>query len=74
MPEVVDEGKTGYLISPESSNEIAEAIVSFFHQNKAEEFERNIVKENYRFSWDRMIDVIESLVLPSNHPPVRLEE
>jgi len=61
LPEVVDDGRTGYLVSPESSKELAEAIVTFFSHNKAHEFVRNISEANYRFSWDRIINVIESL-------------
>jgi len=61
LPEVVVDGKTGYLVPPRSSSEIASAIIDFFHNKKAEEFSENIKAENYKFSWDRFIDVIEEI-------------
>ncbi len=67
LPEVVNDGKTGYLLSPGSSEEIAEAIVNFFQHKKAEAFKRNSRNENYRFFWYRIIDVIESLVTSSKY-------
>lgn len=61
LAEVVKDGKTGYLVSPESSSEIAKAIITFFQENRAEEFAENIKNDSYRFSWDHLIDVIEEL-------------
>ena len=61
LPEVVKDGETGYLVSPESSSDIATAIIKFFHKKQAEEFAENIKKDNYRFSWDRMVEVIEDI-------------
>lgn len=61
LPEVVKDGETGYLVSPKSSTEIARAIIKFFQKKQAEEFIENIKKNNYRFSWDRIVDVIEEL-------------
>jgi len=64
--EVVEDGKTGYLVSPGSSSELAKAIVKFFENKKSGEFIENIKKENYRFSWDRIVDAIEELTLLQN--------
>jgi glycosyltransferase involved in cell wall biosynthesis len=61
LPEVVEHGKTGYLVSPKSSSEIATAILTFFQNKKAEVFSRNIAEQSKRFSWDHLIDVIEEL-------------
>ena len=61
LPDVVKDGETGYLVSPKSSSEIAKAIVTFFQKKQAKEFAENIEKENYRFSWDRLVNVIEEL-------------
>jgi len=59
LPEVVEGGKTGYLVPPESIHELAEAITKFFSEGNSEEFRKNVKNENYKFSWDRMVDVIE---------------
>ena len=61
LPEVVKDGETGYLVSPESSSDIATAIIKFFQKKQAEEFAENIKKDNYRFSWNRMVDVVDEL-------------
>jgi len=60
LSEVVKDGETGFLVTPRSSREIAQAILRFFRENRAEAFRQNIEQENHRFSWYRMIDVIES--------------
>ena len=41
---------------------IADAVISFYSQKKEEVFGNNIKKEKEKFSWDRMVDVIEKLV------------
>ena len=61
LPEVVEDGKTGYLVQPRSSQELAEAIVKYFRENSAVRFKKNIEQESYKFSWDRMVDDIENL-------------
>ncbi|MBC2716529.1 MAG: glycosyltransferase [Desulfobacteraceae bacterium] len=62
LPEVVRDGETGYLIAPRSPSEIAEAVIKFFKENNGPVFSENIKKEKYRFSWDRLVDVIESFI------------
>ena len=61
LPEIVDDGKTGYLVSPGSASEIADAVNKFFGEDKAGLFVENIRKEKYRFSWDKLVDGIEAL-------------
>ena len=60
LPEVVQDGKTGYLVPPESSHDLAKAIIMFFQDGNIKEFNNNIRQENYKFSWDRMVETIES--------------
>jgi glycosyltransferase involved in cell wall biosynthesis len=61
LPEIIENGKTGYLVPAEDPEKLARAIVRFFVEGKSEEFSRNIEKAKYRFSWDRMVDCIEQL-------------
>lgn len=61
LPEVVTDGKTGYVVKPEDPEQLAEAVVRYFEEGKEEEFSRNIEEESYRFSWERMIEVVERL-------------
>ena len=63
LPEVVEDGKTGYLVSSESPHELAETIIKFFRDGNGEAFSKNVRQEKYKFSWDRMADAIEELAL-----------
>lgn len=60
LPDVVEDGKTGYVVEPKNGKALAEAISEYFMQHKQEEFTQNVKKEAYRFSWDRMAEKIES--------------
>ncbi len=63
LPEVVSDGKTGYLIPPASAAALSRTVVKFFNEGKEQQFSENIKKERYKFSWETMIDVIEDLAL-----------
>lgn len=63
LPDVVKDGKTGFVVEPENPFLLAETIKRYFNENKEEEFTENVKKEAYRFSWDRMVEVIERLSL-----------
>ena len=57
LSEIIPHGKVGYVVDVECG-EIAEAIDTFFVEDKANEFRRNIIKEKERFSWKAMIDAL----------------
>lgn len=59
LPDVVENGKTGYLVSPKSSLEIAAAVVTFFQNEKGGTFSENIRKQKAKFSWDRLVAIVE---------------
>ncbi len=61
LPEVVLDGKTGYIVPPKDHHALAEAVCRFFREDKAEEFTENVRKEAYRYSWDRMNEVVQRL-------------
>lgn len=61
LPEVVIDGKTGYIVGNGNDRQLSEQIVRFFQENKANDFRAGIRQEAYRYSWDRMTDTIESL-------------
>jgi glycosyltransferase involved in cell wall biosynthesis len=60
LPEVIEDRRTGYLVPARDSKAIADAVVSFYKEEKEEFFVDNIVKEKEKFSWDRMVEAIES--------------
>lgn len=63
LPEIVEDGKTGYVVAPGSSSAIAEAVISFFKEGRAALFAENIRAGRYRFSWDHLVDGIEELAI-----------
>ena len=62
LPDVVEDGKTGYVVAPKKPEEIAEAVLDFYRNGKEEVFAENIKKEAYRFSWERMGEVVEGMM------------
>lgn len=61
LPEVVANGKTGYVVPPENPQALADAVIRFFKEGKALEFEAGVKQESYRYDWDRMTETVESL-------------
>jgi glycosyltransferase involved in cell wall biosynthesis len=61
LAEVVIDGKTGYVVPPKDSRSLASTVVKFFAEDKGPEFAGHIRKESYKYSWGKMVDVIEDL-------------
>lgn len=61
LPDVVTDGKTGYVVEPQNPHELAKAVVDFYRDNKEQVFIDGVRQEAYRFSWDRMREDIEEL-------------
>lgn len=61
LPDVVFDGETGYLVEPENPELIAGAICDFIDNNRADELSKGIEREKYRYSWERMEEVIMKL-------------
>jgi glycosyltransferase involved in cell wall biosynthesis len=61
LPDVVDHGRTGYVVPPNRPDALARAIVDFFDQDKAAEFSVNIQAAKERFSWTRCIEKLIKL-------------
>lgn len=62
LPDVVTDGKTGYVVEAKNPHQLAEVIVNYFEENKEEEFTANVRNEAYRFSWDRIVEVVDRLM------------
>lgn len=60
LPEVVLDDKTGYVVEPKDSVQLAEKIVEFFVLDKGNEFKKAIADEAEKYSWDRMVNDIVS--------------
>jgi len=59
LPDVVTDGKTGYIVEPRNYKKLAEAVIKYFVSDKEYELVQNVRKEAERFSWDRMVETIE---------------
>ena len=57
----MEDGKTRFVIPPEDSSAISDAVIRFFQEGKAGGFFDNIKKQQYRFSWDHLVDGIEKM-------------
>lgn len=63
LPDVVEDGKTGYVVEACNKTELATAIIRFFNLNMEKHFVEETKKEAYRFEWDRMMEAIEKLMI-----------
>ncbi|MFI3214126.1 MAG: glycosyltransferase family 4 protein [Eubacteriales bacterium] len=61
LPDVVTDGITGYVVENKNPDSIARGVIKYFKENKQQEFSANVKNEEYKYSWDRMIEVIEKL-------------
>lgn len=59
LPELVEEGKTGYLVEPDA-DKIAKKVIHFF-QKDSNSFESDMKDAKKRFSWSAMVDNILTL-------------
>lgn len=66
LPDVVSHNRTGYVVPPRDAAALADAIVRYFAEHKEAEFAENIAAEAYRFSWERMGEVVESFAEGGN--------
>lgn len=59
LPDVITDGKTGYVVEEKNPKKLAEAIIDFYEKDREKEFIEGVRKEAERFSWDRMRETIE---------------
>lgn len=62
LPDVVKDGETGYLVEPKNSEQLALAVQKYYVLDKMEIFQNYIEQEAYRFSWERMGEVIDDFL------------
>jgi glycosyltransferase involved in cell wall biosynthesis len=62
LPEVVDDGVTGYLVPPEDPAALADAIVKFYERGGRPAFEAAVHEKARAFGWSKVTEGIERLV------------
>ncbi|MBU4376511.1 MAG: glycosyltransferase [Candidatus Omnitrophica bacterium] len=62
LPEIVEDGKTGYLVEPENPEELADKVIKYFKSGKKDHFVKNMGQGNRIYSWKRLREAIESLL------------
>jgi glycosyltransferase involved in cell wall biosynthesis len=60
LPEVIVEGKTGFLVPPQDPAALAAAVLRFY-SGPPDRFKQAIRKEKPKYSWDRMAEAVEEL-------------
>jgi len=61
LSEMVPDGMVGYVVNPKV-NEISDALLRFFYENKEKEFSANAAIEKKRFSWELLLNRIDNVV------------
>lgn len=61
LPDVVTDGKTGIIVEPENHKAIAQAVIKYYNNSLETEYRQHVLEESYRYSWDRMVEVVDRL-------------
>ena len=62
LGEIVQEGKTGYVVTP-NSVEISNSIIKYYRNSDKINFKEKIKVYNKNFSWDKFVETIQSIVV-----------
>lgn len=62
LTEVVEDGKTGFVVKPGDKVSLANAVVKFFESDNRKVMEENITREKRKYDWDTFTKGILDLV------------
>jgi len=60
LGEIIPNGKVGYVVEPNVQS-IADKLVDFFENDRAEEFLKNVIEEKKKYAWSTMTGTIKQL-------------
>ncbi|MBI3111707.1 MAG: glycosyltransferase [Ignavibacteriales bacterium] len=61
LSEVVLHEKTGFIVPPNQPEAVANAVVRFYEENREKEFVASVQEEKKNYSWERLVEAIETL-------------
>ena len=62
LPEVVVDGKTGYVVQPLDAKALGNAILKYYECEDKKSFEVGIKDESHKFSWNRMNEILNEII------------
>lgn len=62
LPDVVKDGKTGYVVESNNAEAIAKAVFRFYGEDNTINWEKNIQDSAGEFSWEVMVERIEDML------------
>ena len=62
LPEIVQHGKAGYVVEPNSPKAVADAIIDFYSNHLQQSFKAGVQEGKALYSWSNMIKGIKDLV------------
>lgn len=65
LPEVVDDGSTGFVVEPESPDDLAAAIIRYYEGGYESKFRAEIARQADRFDWNEEIALLEGFLAPA---------
>lgn len=60
LAEIIPDGKVGYVVTPEPQA-VADALVDFFANNRADSFTEGLIEEKKKYDWSRMTAALTGL-------------
>jgi glycosyltransferase involved in cell wall biosynthesis len=61
LSEIIPDGKVGYVVKP-NPKDITVALIDFFENSRKEFFEKNVLEEKKKYTWDSMVKTIETVI------------
>jgi glycosyltransferase involved in cell wall biosynthesis len=62
LQEIIEDGVTGFIVQPEDSNALADAVLRYFNDCEESNFKSNMKRIRYKYSWDYLVEKIQSFV------------
>jgi glycosyltransferase involved in cell wall biosynthesis len=62
LPEIVEDGRTGFVVGSRSPEQLAEAIVRFYREGRGAAFRREIARRRGEFDWRQETEAITALL------------